>query len=220
MKFTAFIAAGVATFALTACSGLRQIDAQVESAVTPAATATAGASGAAAPALAGARYRFEQLPLQASHPGTAKVQALAQAALARAGLVRDDAGALITVQASAHFSPQWVNAWGDPYYYGWDDGWGYWPGRFYFGLGTGGFYGGGAWMWDSPTRYYSSRVSLILRDARSGQVLYETRAQHEGVRGQSDVVLQALFDAALKDFPTPPAGWRHVVIPLDKAERR
>ena len=50
MKFTAFIAAGVATFALTACSGLRQIDAQVESAVTPTATATVGTSSATAPA--------------------------------------------------------------------------------------------------------------------------------------------------------------------------
>ena len=145
------------------------------------------------------------------------MRALARAALARAGLVRDDAAARITVQASAHVTPQWVNPWGDPYY-GWDDGWGFWPGRFYFGLGTGSFYGG-AWMWDTPTRYYASRVSLIMRDARSGQVLYETRAQHDGARGASDTVLQALFDAALQGFPTPPAGWRRVVIPLGEASR-
>ena len=131
--------------------------------------------------------------------------------------MRDDAAARITVQASAHVTPQWVNPWGDPYY-GWDDGWGFWPGRFYFGLGTGSFYGG-AWMWDTPTRYYASRVSLIMRDVRSGQVLYETRAQHDGARGASDTVLQALFDAALQGFPTPPAGWRRVVIPLGEASR-
>ena len=74
-------------------------------------------------------------------------------------------------------------------------------------------------MWDTPTRYYASRVSLIMRDVRSGQVLYETRAQHDGARGASDTVLQALFDAALQGFPTPPAGWRRVVIPLGEASR-
>lgn len=212
MRFTALLAAGAAALLLTACAGVRQIDADVESAAVAAPAASAGAA-----ALAGAHYRFEQLPLQTGQPGTARVQALAQAALARAGLVRDDAAARITVQASAHVTPQWVNPWGDPYY-GWDDGWGFWPGRFYFGLGTGSFYGG-AWMWDTPTRYYASRVSLIMRDARSGQVLYETRAQHDGARGASDTVLQALFDAALQGFPTPPAGWRRVVIPLGEASR-
>ena len=197
MRFTALLAAGAAAFLLTACAGVRQIDADVESAAVATPAASAGAA-----ALAGAHYRFEQLPLQAGQPGTARVQALAQAALARAGLVRDDAAARITVQASAHVTPQWVNPWGDPY----------------FGLGTGSFYGG-AWMWDTPTRYYASRVSLIMRDVRSGQVLYETRAQHDGARGASDTVLQALFDAALQGFPTPPAGWRRVVIPLGEASR-
>ena len=169
------------------------------------------------PLAAQAQALRERLGVAALPDAEAARAALAQAALARAGLVRDDAAARITVQASAHVTPQWVNPWGDPYY-GWDDGWGFWPGRFYFGLGTGSFYGG-AWMWDTPTRYYASRVSLIMRDARSGQVLYETRAQHDGARGASDTVLQALFDAALQGFPTPPAGWRRVVIPLGEASR-
>ena len=106
MRFTALLAAGAAALLLTACAGVRQIDADVESAAV--------ATPAVSAALAGASYRFEQLPLQAGQPGTARVQALAQAALARAGLVRDDAAARITVQASAHVTPQWVNPWGDP----------------------------------------------------------------------------------------------------------
>ena len=74
-------------------------------------------------------------------------------------------------------------------------------------------------QYDFRTEYIFKLVSLIMRDARSGQVLYETRAQHDGARGASDTVLQALFDAALQGFPTPPAGWRRVVIPLGEASR-
>ncbi|MGP1516448.1 MAG: DUF4136 domain-containing protein [Ottowia sp.] len=206
MRLVTLLAASATALLFTACASVHQIDAQVESAA-PVATAQTQEQRAL---LAGAHYRFEQLPLQSAQPGAEHLQAMAQAALARAGLVRDDAAARVTVQVSAHISPQWTSPWYDPY---WDDGWGFWPGRFYFGLGSGGFYGG-AWMWDSSYRYYNSRVSLVMRDAQNGQVLYETRAQHEGARSHSDTVLQALFDAALQDFPHPPAGRRRVVIPL------
>ena len=80
MRFTALLAAGAAAFLLTACAGVRQIDADVESAAVAAPAASAGAA-----ALAGAHYRFEQLPLQAGQPGTARVQALAQQAALESG---------------------------------------------------------------------------------------------------------------------------------------
>lgn len=189
---------------LTACAGgPRVLDSQVQSVVT---TATQAST------LRGARYRFERLPLQASQPDTARTEALAAAALARAGLVRDEAHPRISVQASVHVTRFWADPWGAPWpgYYG--------PGRFYLGLGGGwrgaGFMFGAPWWWDSPAPAYAREASLVMRDLQSGQVLYETRARHDGPWHDTDALIEALFSAALHDFPAPPAGWRQVRVPL------
>lgn len=206
MKFAPIRWAMIATVVfLTACAGApRVLDSQVQSVATPSAQASA---------LQGARYRFERLPLQASQPETARLEALAEAALARVGLVRDDHRPRISVQADVQVTRFWADPWGAPWpgYYGP-------PGRFYFGVGSGwrgaGFMFGAPWWWDSPTPAYAREARLVMRDVQSGQVLYETRARHEGPWHDSDALIGALFSAALQDFPAPPAGWRQVRIPL------
>lgn len=207
MRFAISLCVTVLALLLTGCaSGPRAIDSQVQSVATPASTNLLRP---------GLRYRFERLPLDAGQPGAAQVQALAQQALARVGLVHDEAHARISVQATAYVNSYWVDDWGDP--------WGYYgPGRarmaFYLGAygRRGGLMWGGPlwWDWDSPTPVYVHEASLILRDLQGGQVLYETRARHDGTSGKTDLVLTALFAAALQDFPRPPPGWRSVNVPL------
>ncbi|MDH5206323.1 MAG: hypothetical protein OEW36_11745, partial [Hylemonella sp.] len=74
---------------LPACGGLRLIESEVESHAAqapPAALAT------------GQRYRFERLPSQADVVRAAAIEAMAETALSRVGLVRADGAASLSVQ--------------------------------------------------------------------------------------------------------------------------
>jgi hypothetical protein len=105
-----------------------------------------------------------------------------------------------------------LSPWADPWLY--PPGWG--PG---YGLGYGrGWYGGG---WYGPAVFppaanpwYEREVGLVLRELKSGQVVYETRARNDGPYASSGAVLAVMFDAALQGFPNPPPGERLVNIPL------
>lgn len=176
---------------LSACaSGPRVVDTLVT-------TQTAHAPGT--DLLPHARYRFVDHASAAApgEPPLAQLQALAAAALARVGLMRDDVNATLTAQVNGQVVAHWV----------YTPGWGY-PGWGYPGWGYGGW--GGL---PDATQYLLSEVSLVLRDARSGQIVYDTRARHDGLRA-GDAVFTALFAAALQGFPTPPQGTRRVDIPL------
>lgn len=59
--------------------------------------------------------------------------------------------------------------------------------------------------------YYQREVSVVLRELRSGRVVYETSAAHDGPWADSPTIWAALFDAALQGFPQPPAGPRRIV---------
>ena len=66
-------------------------------------------------------------------------------------------------------------------------------------------YGGGGWYrgyggYYSP--YYDREAAVLIRDKRSGEPLYEARAQSQGPTTGLTTVLPALFVAAMKDFPT------------------
>ena len=149
-------------------------------------------------------YAFERLPSQQADPQRqAELEAASQFALEGAGFKPAGATAPdVRVQVAARTLRDDRGAyWGDPFWRG---------GAFYgsrwrgsgFGLGYG---------W-APT-YYLTEVSLLVRDARTQQVLYETRAQHNGVWG--DVAVRAaLFEAAMKDFPRPAISPRRVTVQI------
>ena len=61
-----------------------------------------------------------------------------------------------------------------------------------------------------------SQVSLVMRDLRSGQVVYETRARHDGPWADSTPVFATLFQAAMAGFPNPPASPRKVFIDIPR----
>ncbi len=150
-------------------------------------------------------YRFERLPSQA-HPGQAQLEALADPALHRAGLRRDDASPRYSVQVSARLQ-RVLSPWADPW-----DGWG--PGPFGFHGPHGGLWGPFPRM-ESP--WFQREVTVIVREIASNRVVYETRAANDGPWLDDRAVLPAMFDAALQGFPHPPAGPRRVDIRLGGA---
>ena len=201
------ICAVLATLLLvTGCSGLRVIDTDVTSfALWPGAAPAPGAS-----------YRFERLPSQQLMPARGlgmelpqdQLEALAREALAQAGMLNNPADAAFDVQVSA--SSRVTQRQG-------------YDGRFMGGpaVAVGGGTAGGFVGFSMPimvydTPMYLREVSLVVRDARSHAVLYETRATHDGIWADARAVLPAMLAAALQGFPVPPAGTRRVNIEIPR----
>ena len=169
-----------------------------------------------------ATFAFERLPSQQAQPEqqaqleAAALPALEQAGFRPAAAPSPPAGAApgpgapdVLVQVAAR-TLRYDGGWnGDPF----------WPGGAFYRGGVGRWRGGGSFGlygvrgW-SPT-YYLNEVSLLIRDARSQQVLYETRAQNDGVWFDA-AVRAALFDAALKDFPRPALSPRRVTVEIPR----
>ncbi|MDR2128828.1 MAG: DUF4136 domain-containing protein [Burkholderiaceae bacterium] len=194
----------IAALWLAGCAGPRAITSDVRAFRAQTASATE---------LSGARYRFENLPSQTGQPSAARVQAMAQAALAQAGLVRDDSAARLSVLATASINTYWPNTWASPY--GWRFGMGY--GRW----GRGSMFGFGGPLLTGIDDYpvYLSEAGLLMRDLQSGQIVYETHASNDSTWNDPDRVLSALFTAALKNFPNPPPAPFRVEIPLPAASQ-
>ena len=185
---------------LTGCASLRVVDSQV----------LAVANMPAGMSLQGARYRFERLPSQTGNPEAGLAEQQAEQALAAVGLVRDDAAAQISVLVGYQAVQYLADPWGTPYAgpYGSLS-----IGR---GVGWGSGVGWGMGMRFPPPTHYRREVSLILRDLRSGQVVYETRASHDGPWSDSTVIFATLFKAALANFPHPPASPQRVRIEIPR----
>ena len=173
-----------------------------------------GALGA--PDLAeGASYRFERLLSQDAQPqAQAELEALVERALATSPLRRavDPAQARYSLVASAR-TLAYVQD---------DEGqlapMGSGHGQAQISLGLGGYSG--------PLRYarpsmifsylYRSEVTLVLRDLRSMKIVYESHAKHEGPWPDRATIYASLFEAALRDFPNPPAGSRRLRIEIPR----
>ncbi len=65
-----------------------------------------------------------------------------------------------------------------------------------------------------PTVTYEREVALLIRDRKSGQPLYETRASNDGGSAAMKSLLPAMFEAAMKDFPAGSPTPRRVTTPL------
>jgi len=191
--------------ALGGCASVYLVDNQVQS--------FAHWDAARAPAAPQA-YRFERLPSQREGDAAASqdaLEALTRAALARLGwsLAEPAASAPWAVQVTADAMRLPRPPWEDPW-----DGFGY-PGRSHFFMGFGDpFWGSGFMRIDTP--YHQRKLSLLIRQTASGQVVYETQAAHDGVWHSTPALWSAMLDAALRDFPAPPAGTRQVNIEVPR----
>lgn len=193
---------------LSACGGMRLIDAQVRAASTLSDTTS----------LQGASYKFERSPLNPAPSNTPDaLESQAEQALDQVGLVRRDEAPTLTVLLGWRVTPYLVDNGGRihgvPHAYG---GWG--SGRRFGGLGWGSGWGPGWGMGSRfpPTTWYRYELQILMRDVRSGQLVFETQAVHDGPWNDSDKLLPALLSAALKDFPNPGAAVRRVDIEIPR----
>jgi hypothetical protein len=155
-------------------------------------------------------YRFERSLSQQVDPTQQALEALADPALHKAGLRRDDAAPRYSVQVGARtvrtLSP-YADPWGP---WGWG-GWGVGFSGRHFGLGFGG-------PWPRTDSYWFHReVSVVVRELASNKVVYETHAVNDGPWFDNRTVLPAMFDAAMQGFPNPPPGPRRVDIQVGRA---
>jgi len=185
----------VTTALLTACGLPRRIDSDVQSFVgTPAAVAPA-------------TYRFERLPSQVNAAQQGPLETLAATALDRVGLTQDSAQPKYSVQVSVD-----VTLLGRPY-----GGYGGFGMRS-FG-GAGGFGDGAPFGFMGEPLWYRHSVQLLLRDAASNQLAYETSARFEGPWSDTINLLPAMLEAALQGYPKPPGGLRKIVVELPPGGR-
>jgi hypothetical protein len=181
---------------------------------------TGSATGAVTRPAPGDLYRIERRPsqVQAPAPQLEAIEAIARDALGRVGLRQapepSPAGRpelRWTVELGARSIRLPHAPWDEPR-----------PWGFSLGIGVGhvgrhGSIGLGMPLLPAPAvPYYQREVSVVLREASSGRVVYETSAAHDGPWADSPTLWAALYDAALQGFPQPPAGPRRVVIEVPR----
>jgi len=195
-----WVVAGVAVL-LSGCASTYLLDNQVQSfsqlsAVPPQPT-----------------YRFERSLSQQVDPAQQALEALADPALHKAGLRRDDAAPRYSVQVGARtartLSPYYDpwDRWGG---WGWGGGWGLGFSGRHFGVGFGA-------PWPRTDSYWFHReVTVIVRELATNRVVYETHAVNDGPWFDNRTVLPAMFEAALQGFPNPPGGPRRVDVQVGR----
>lgn len=141
-------------------------------------------------------YRFERLPSQQAFPFQSQVEALADPALFKAGLRRDDAAPQYSVEVTTRVQRA-QSPWADP----WDS----WDG--FHNWGRHGF-GGPFPRLETP--WFHREVGIVMRELPSNRVVYETHAANDGPWSDNAQVLPAMFEAALQGFPKAPSGVRLV----------
>jgi Domain of unknown function (DUF4136) len=153
-------------------------------------------------------YAFERLPSQQTRPQQQQMlEDSARPALEAAGFTpAADASAseyIVALGARVSATEQYYD---DPF---WWRGGLYshrfsrpWP---YYGIGFG-----------IPTTTYEREVALLIRDRKSGQPLYETRASNDGGSPSIQSLLPAMFEAAMKDFPAGSVTPRQVTTEITR----
>ena len=167
-----------------------------------------------------ASYAFERLPSQQAQPERQQLlEDAARPALASAGFTPaaspERAEYLLQLGVRVNNDTRWYDA--EPMF---------WHGGPRFGYGLGGLGGWGGWSrgpwgyggafgagFDTSMRF-DREVAVLIRDRKSGQLLYEARASNFGSSAAIDRLLAPMFSAALADFPAISASPRNVTVPL------
>ena len=197
---TALFLIATSLWLMTGCASVRLVDTDV----------TAFPKWTAAPPGPGTAYRFERLPSQQNLAAQQDaVEADARTALAKVGMELNPAVARYSVQVVA--TTQIIER-GYPGYDGIFGG----PGLFLGGGNRGlGFGLSFPMRFPEPT-YFKREVSILMRELISQQVVFETRAFHDGVWSDTQAVFPAMMDAALRGFPEPPPGTRRINVEIPR----
>lgn len=202
----------VTALALTGCAGPLRVDNTVNSYARWDATPTGSAAPTGVPQ-GPQRYRFERLPSQKDDQATegqSQLEALTRSVLEARDWTLADAAA--SARWAVQVSASTVRTGRDP----WDDPWGGWLFRGHVVAGNGHLFFSPMFTFPREAPSYQRQVALLVRDADTGRVVYETRADHDSRWNSSPALWQSMLDAALKDFPAPPAGPRRVVVELPR----
>jgi hypothetical protein len=150
------------------------------------------------------RYAFERLPSQKAGDAAkrqdlleaAAAKALDQAGFAAAG---DASQADVIAQVGARLTRIEISPWDDPFWWPWGPG--YWRSPAWRPLRSPYFYRP-YWALHADWRTrYERGVALLLRDRATNTPLFEAHAQSEGGTSGDAAVIEAMFAAALQDFP-------------------
>lgn len=186
----------IATVTLAGCASLNSLTSEVSSYTQWPADRKPGS------------YAFERLPSQQTRPQQQQLlEDSARPALEAAGFTpAADASAseyIVALGARVSATEQYYD---DPF---WWRGGIYahrfsrpWP---YYGIGFG-----------IPSTTYEREVALLIRDRKSGQPLYESRASNDGGSPSIQSLLPAMFEAAMKDFPAGSVTPRQVTTEITK----
>lgn len=141
-------------------------------------------------------YAFDRLPSQQAQPQAQEsLEAAASPALHAAGFtaVSPEAAPELLVQLGARITRTDLSPWDDPLW--WHGGFGRW---------RHGPWVGPSWRLGlrSELPRYEREAALLIRDGQSGRPLFEARVSNDSPGVGHHRALRAMFDAALKDFPT------------------
>jgi Domain of unknown function (DUF4136) len=154
-----------------------------------------------------ASYAFERLPSQEARPEQQQqLEEAARQALETAGFTpsAEPKDADVSVQVGARLSAVERAIYDDPLY---------WRGGFSTRWRRG-FHSSWGLAYTVPS--YAREVALLIRDRKSGQVLYEARASNAGGSNAGTALFSAMFNAAMKDFPHPGLNPRRVTVELEQ----
>jgi hypothetical protein len=157
-------------------------------------------------------YAFERLPSQQARPEQQQLlEDAARRAVESAGFTpaADEKSADVSIQLGARVSASDRSPYEDPFW---------WRGGLYYShharFGRG-FWGPGIGLqFATPT--YEREVALLIRDRKTGQALYEARASNDGASSAINSLLPAMFEAAMKDFPTGGINPRNVSVEIKR----
>lgn len=162
-----------------------------------------------------ASFVFERLPSQQAHPERQEqlenaARGAVEAAGFRAAADANDAEYLMQVGARVVSTDPWI--YNDALF--WRVGFRY--GHGYSRWGRGPMWGpNGGFGYYGPTTF-EREVALLIRDRKTGQLLYEARANNSGPSASIDYLLPAMFEAAMKDFPGTGPNPREVTTQISK----
>jgi hypothetical protein len=204
---------------LSGCSTVRVIESQVQ---------TNAQWLPQNPAPANAQFRLERLPADVNNmqAGWAEVELVS--ALAPLGWTRNDVDAQYSVWIGVRTAEYITDTWGRPVRGPWINhvyirgGTGYRPRGVSTGVST-----GVGWSLMTPvypgmrhgfppTVSYAQEVSIIIRDLSTSQVVYQTKAAHDGPWSDHANILRTMISAALQGFPSPSTVKRRVDIPISR----
>jgi outer membrane murein-binding lipoprotein Lpp len=210
-RWAFLIAIALSGLLLSGCNSMRIVESQVQTNVQ---WSTGSTAPAAVPAKA--HFRLDRLPADVNNLQAGWAELELEAALAPLGWTRNDVEAQYTIWIGVRAAEFIADPWGQRIRSPWVN---------HFSVRIGTPYrprsaGWGMGIYPStragfpPPSGYAQEVSIIIRDLKTSNVVYQTKASHEGPWADHPSIWRAMIAAALQGFPQPTAANRRVDISI------